>query len=115
MNSVAFNDDDVTSQLDAQGKYTTPAINENSTLMVVYEKEEENAVSSARESSVKIQGTSFGVRVTDENMDDMIMVYSADGIQQKSVKVEGLITDIPLSKDKVYIIKVGTKTVKLSL
>ena len=48
-------------------------------------------------------------------MDDMIMVYSADGIQQKSVKVEGLITDIPLSKDKVYIIKVGTKTVKLSL
>ena len=115
IHSVAFNDDDVTSQLDAQGKYTTPAINENSTLMVVYEKEEENAVSSARESSVKIQGTSFGVRVTDENMDDMIMVYSADGIQQKSVKVEGLITDIPLSKDKVYIIKVGTKTVKLSL
>ena len=115
IHSVAFNDDDVTSQLDAQGKYTTPAINENSTLMVVYEKEEENAVSSARESSVKIQGTSFGVRVTDDNMDDMIMVYSADGIQQKSVKVEGLITDIPLSKDKVYIIKVGTKTVKLSL
>ena len=115
IHSVAFNNDDVTSQLDDENHYTTPAINENSTLTIIYEKEEVNAVRTDRQSSVKVQSTSFGVRVTDDNMDDMIMVYSADGIQQKSVKVEGLITDIPLSKDKVYIIKVGTKTVKLSL
>lgn len=75
----------------------------------------ESAVKSVVNSSVKIQVMDYGIRVSDANSDDVIRVYSIDGVLQKTVKAEGLITDIPLSKDKVYIVKVGGKTVKLSL
>ena len=75
----------------------------------------ESAVKSVVNSLVKIQVMDYGIRVSDANSGDVIRVYSVDGTLQKSVKAEGHITDIPLSKDKVYIVKVGGKTVKLSL
>lgn len=115
IHSVSFNNSDVTSQLNSDKAFTTPAINSDATLIVVYEKGDDSAVNALRKSAVKIQGMSFGIRVSDANSDDVIRVYSADGTLQKSVKAEGHITDIPLSKDKVYIVKVGGKTVKLSL
>ena len=94
--------------------FTTPAITSNSTLSVVYEQGDDNAVKSLSMSNVKIQATSLGVRVIDANIDDIIRVYTVDGILLNSVKVDEKIVDIPLYKDNVYVIKVGTKTVKLS-
>ena len=64
---------------------------------------------------VKIQSMSFGVRVIDANTGDRINIYSSDGILQKSVKAEGKITDILLSKGHVYIVKIGRKTVKVAI
>lgn len=115
IHSVTFNDSDVTNQLSSNNTFTTPAIYSNSTLSVVYEQGENSAVSAARQSEVKIHGMSFGVRVLNANTNDIIRVFSTDSILQKSVKAEGQITDIPLPDGKVYIVKVGSKTVKLSL
>lgn len=75
----------------------------------------ESAIRSIENSLVKIQVIDYGIKVSDANAGDVIRVYSTNGVLLKSVKAEGQITDIPLSKDKVYIVKVGGKTVKLSL
>ena len=114
IHTVTFNNSDVTSQLSSDGRYTTPTINSNSTLYVVYEQGN-TAVRSVKESTVQIQAKSFGVRVIDANMGDMIYIYTTDGLLQHSIKVDAQTIDIPLTKDNVYIVKVGMKTVKLSL
>lgn len=113
IHSVTFNNSNVTNQLTSDGQFTTPAITGNSTLSVVYE-EGSSIVSSLPESLVKIQETSYGARITDAIFGDLIQVYTLDGILLNSVNVEGNITDVPLDKNNVYIIKVGNKTVKLS-
>lgn len=115
IHSVTFNDTDVTNQLDGDNTLMTPAIKSNSTLSVVYEQSDGNAVYSARESSVKIQGMSFGARVTNASVGDIITVYSINGILQKNIKAENNTIDIPLQTGEIYIVKVGTKTMKLSL
>gem|GEM_PF-636687 len=113
IHSVMFNNSDVTNKLSTGNQYTTPAITGDSWLFVVYEKIDEDAISFIPESNVKIQGTSFGARVIDAEMGDMIRVYTTDGKLQHSVKVDSSSVDIPLEKDNVYIIQVGTKTIKL--
>ena len=113
IHSVMFNNSDVTKQLSSDYKYTTPVINNNSWLSVVYEKIDDDAVTSIAESNVKIQGTSFGARVLDAELGDMIRVYTTDGKLQHSLMVDGSSVDVPLAKDNIYIIQVGTKTMKL--
>ena len=115
IHSVTYNNTDVTSQLSSDNTFTTPTINSNSTLSIVYEEDNTTAVNSIRESSVKIHAMSFGIRVTDANIEDLIQVYSVDGILLKSSKPEGQTTDILLPNGNVYIVKVGTKTLKLSI
>ena len=73
----------------------------------------ESSVKSLDNSMIRIQNISFGIRVLNVNVGDVIRIYSIDGILQKSVKAEEQITDIPLIKDKVYIVKAGGKIVKL--
>ena len=63
--------------------------------------------------SVTISSTSFGIRVSNVNMGDVIKVYSADGVLHKSVRADAKTIDIPLTKGYMYIVKVGTKTMKL--
>ncbi len=115
IHSVTYNNTDVTSQLSSDNTFTTPTINSSSTLSIVYEEDNNTAVKSIRESSVKIHAMSFGIRVTDANIEDLIQVYSVDGILLKSSKPEGQTTDILLPNGNVYIVKVGTKTMKLSI
>lgn len=75
----------------------------------------ESAVKSLENSLTKIQRTPYGIRVTNANIGDVIQVYSADGILHRSVKVEGEMTDIRLSNGTVYVVKVGTRTMKIGL
>ena len=65
------------------------------------------------DSPVKVQRTSYGIKVIDANMGDMIRVYTLDGLLQHSIRVDSKNVNIPLKKQDVYIIKVGGKMVKL--
>ena len=112
VHSVTFNNSDVTNQLNSGGSFTTPTITSNSTLSVVFEQGS-SSVNATRSSNVKIMATSEGIKVVDANMDDVIRVYTTDGLLLHSVKVDSQTIDIPLTKRDVYIIKVGEKTVKL--
>ena len=114
VHSVVFNSVDVTAQLDNEMMYMTPAINDDSRLSVVYELFDEDAITSVAESKAKVLGTSFGARVIDADMDDMISVYTADGKLHNTIKVDSQTIDIPLANDNMlYIIQVGSKKVKL--
>ncbi len=64
-------------------------------------------------SQVKVQRTSYGIKVIDANVGDVICIYTLDGLLQHSVKVESKNVEIPLNRQNVYIIKVGGKIVKL--
>ena len=75
----------------------------------------ESSVKSLDNASIKIQRMPFGIRVLNAKSGDFIRIYSADGVLQRSVKVEGEITDIRLSNGAVYVIKVGTRTMKIGL
>lgn len=90
--------------------YSTARIRKN-----VVIGEGSTSINTTIDSSVQILPTSFGVRVMNAKEGELIRVYSTDGILQNSVKVEGPITDIPLSNNNFYIIKVEGITAKLSL
>jgi len=64
-------------------------------------------------SQVKVQRTSYGIKVNDANVGDIIYVYTLDGQLQHSIKVDSKNVDIPLKKQDVYIIKIGGKIVKV--
>lgn len=114
IHSVTFNNDDVTNELDTDDSFTTPAMNENATLIVVYEQES-SAVNNIQNSNVKVLATSEGIKVTGIDADEVIQVYNIDGVLQQSVRAGGSVVEIPLIKSNVYIVKIGTKTVKLRL
>ena len=115
IHSVMYNNSDVTNKLNGDNQFTTPAITGDSWLSVVYERVDEDAIAFVPESNVKIQATPTGARVIDGETGDMIRVYTTDGKLQHSVEVDKQVVDIPLAKDDIYIIQVGTKTVKLGL
>lgn len=116
VHSLSFNNEDVTQQINDNGKYTTPVINEDATLNAVFEKNVENGIlASTRKSSARIQATTFGVKVTNVEPGNSVQIFTEDGILQKSVKIESSQTDINLPKDKLYIIKVDNKTYKMRL
>ena len=114
VHSITFNNADVTNELDADDSFTTPAINENATLIVVYEQEC-SAVNNIQNSNVKVLATSYGVKVIGVSADEEISVYTIDGALQQSVRADNSVVEIPLQKNCVYIIKVGAKAIKLRL
>ena len=114
IHSVTFNGVDVTSQLDSNGLYTTPAINENSTLIIIYEQTN-NAVNAPLSSTVRILPTAIGIKVTGGSVGDVVQVFTADGVLLKAVKADSTELDILLKKDKVYLVRVGQTTMKLRL
>ena len=73
----------------------------------------ESAIKTQDDAKIKIHSMPFGIRVLDVNVGDLIQVYSTDGILQKSVKVVEKITNITLIKNKIYIVKIGRKTMKI--
>lgn len=90
-----------------QNYYSSPRVRKFVTI------DNEDGISTVADSNVKIQGTSFGARVIDAHLGDMIRVYTMDGKLIHSVEVDGPSVDISLAKDGIYIIQVGTKTMKL--
>lgn len=90
--------------------YSSTRINKNVTI-----GNGESSVKSLDNASIKIQRMPFGIRVSNAKSGDFIRIYSANGVLHRSVKVEGEITDIGLSNGTVYVIKVGTRTMKIGL
>lgn len=73
-----------------------------------------SSVNSVTGAVVKIRMISTGIRVDNVSVGEMIRVYTSDGVLLKNVKAESQSIEIPLTKNHLYFIKVGTKTFKFS-
>ena len=115
VNTVAFNGVDVTNELDAENKYTTPTITENSTLNVSFELETPSAVHELSERHVSIRGYNGNIVVEGANQGDEIKVYAIDGAMIASMISNGSNVQINVEENQVYVVKVAQRTFKLSL
>lgn len=88
-----------------QNYYSSPRVRKVITI------DNDDAISSIDESEVKIQSSSFGVKVTGVNKGEMVRVYTVDGKLRHSIEADSQSIDIPLKKGGIYIIqfKDGTK------
>lgn len=87
--------------------YSTQRINKTVTIVDV------DAVKTANASKVKVLATGNGIRVENAKEGETIRVYTTDGLLVKTVRAHQHATEIPLAKDKAFVITVEDKTVKL--
>ena len=112
--SMTFNGETVTGEIDSNGTYTTPAINENSELNIVYAEGASSAPSmenphihfTSTENSIVINGTMGG---------ESISVCSLEGKCLAKVVVSGYTTEIPLYTHQTYLIKINQSVFKVSM
>ena len=90
--------------------YSTQRINKKVTIV-----DEDSAVEDISESEVTINATSNGITVKGVYSGDVIRVYNIYGVLLQCVRSEGSQVDLPLYKNKVYVIKVNTNVFKIRL
>jgi hypothetical protein len=113
LHSVTFNGQELTVE---DNTVTTPAVSaEHSTLIVTFEQTGTTAIAEHQPSTVKILGSANGIHVTNAQKGDTVDVYTTDGRLVRSQRLSGTQADISLNAGALYIIKVGTKTVKVRL
>lgn len=114
IHSVTFNGVDYTSQLDASNTFNTPRINADATITIAY-AEGSSTISNVRGNTMKVLGTSNGIKVTGANRGEQVSVYTADGKLLYSRLSSGEEVFVPLLEDCIYIVKVGSQTIKIGI
>ncbi len=114
IHSVTFNGTELTVE---DNMVTTPSVSAaHSKLIVTFEP---GTSSGARllnaTDQVKILGTPNGIHIANANAGDRVEIFTADGRLQRTEKMKGQSADIALKSNTLYIIKVGSKTVKVLL
>ena len=114
VHSVTFNG----TELDVDGNtVTTPAVSaEHNSLIVTFEKmAPTEAKAATRANQPKVLGTMGGIHITNATVGDVVTVYNAEGHQVRSQKLNASQADISLKNGELYIVKVGSKVVKVRL
>ena len=114
VHSVSFNDEDITKQLDAHNRFTTPNINTSTTLNVVYESSSDG-ITSTKVSSTKVIGTSFGIRIENANPNEVLRIYTIDGKLVKKQKILSSEVDVDLPNNETYVVNLEDLKVKVRL
>ena len=114
IHSVTFNGVDYTSQLDASNTFNTPRINADATITIAY-AEENSGVSNVIANKIKVLGTSNGIKIIGTHTGESIYVYGADGKLLYYGQSTGNDDFVPLPEDSIYIVKVGSQTVKIGI
>lgn len=114
--SVMLDEEDVTMELSADGTYTTPAINADTRLTVVYaEGEAPSAIAGTRANQPAVMVKGDGISLNGLSAGDRLTVYTLDGHQVYNGEARGSQADIPLAAGKVYIVRMNDKALKVSL
>lgn len=111
--SVTYNDEDVTSSLDEENQFTTPAITTDAVLRVVYTQD--TRVASLQNDDINILAVSGGLWIDGATKDTVCQVFATDGKLLKTVRLTNSRTFVSLDAGQVYIVKVGDKTMKAAL
>ena len=113
LNTVLFNGEDVTSQLE-NDVFTTPYITGASTLSISYTiptKAEDMTLNS----HIKAYGYDGEIVISGCNRNEMITIYSVDGLLLHTEYATTDITRIAMPTDAVYVVKVCDTAVKVAL
>jgi hypothetical protein len=114
INSVMFNDEDVTGML-VDNTYTTPAITADAVLSVVFESAD-NKVRVGTNSRLKVTGNSNGrICINNITPGDVVTVYSANGMITHRQTANGSEMILNVDKHGVYLVTIGSSTFKLSI
>lgn len=114
INSVMYNDEDVTGQL-VDNTYTTPAMTADGTLVVAFEQVV-NGISTIETSRVRMKGDSNGnICINNITPGDVVTVYSANGMITHRQTANGSEMILNVDKHGVYLVTIGSSTFKLSI
>ena len=115
INAVTYNGEDVTTQLTEDNTFSTPVLTDDATLNISYELESPNDVESTRANAIKVRGMGNTITINGTTEGETITLYTTDGTMvaiQKSEAGENFFT---VDTNKVYIVKVGDKVVKIGM
>jgi hypothetical protein len=113
--SVMLDEEDVTAELSADGTYTTPAINADTRLTVVYAEGSTGLTRIFTESQPEVKVTDNGLMLNSLSEGDRVEVYTLDGHRVYTSKATGSHAVIPVAPNKVYIIRINDQTLKVCL
>ena len=112
--SVTLNGESVKEYIDAEGNYTTPAINSNSVLNIVY-AEGSTDIASHQSSDLQFSTSVNTIIVNGTKGDERINVYTLDGVRVESLRAFPVQTIITLESSQTYLVKVDKDTFKIRL
>ena len=114
VSSLTLNGENVKAEMTEDGNYTTPAINSNSTLYVVYSQ---GATSAAALHTDDYQLSAFGNTLTISGTEggEQISVYSIEGKNVTSLTAKKGTTEIVVNNNQTYIVKVKDQVYKIRM
>ena len=112
--SVTLNGENVTGEVSSDGTYTTPAINTNSTLTVVY-AQGGSAVRSLLSNRLQLNVNDSEIIISGTEGGEHVNVYTLDGKCLQSLTANKSQTVINVAPHQTYIIKINEETFKVAL
>ena len=114
ISSITFNGTDVTNEL-VENTYTTPAITCDSELNVVFVTSESSIYSVYNTSDVVVSASQQTIHIKGLEENTPVAVYNTNGQLYHSATATDYDININMSKEGVYLVKVGNKTFKVIL
>ena len=114
VSSLTLNGENVKAEMAEDGTYTTPAINSNSTLYVVYSQ---GASSVAAFHAEDYQLSAFGNTLTISGTEggEQVSVYTIEGKNVTSLTADKGMTEIVVNYNQTYIVKVKDQVYKIRM
>lgn len=113
--SVMLDEEDVTAEISVDGTYTTPAINADTRLTVVYAEGSTGLTRIYTDSQPEVKVTDDGLMLNNLSEGDRVEVYTLDGHRVYTSKATGAHAEIPVAPNKVYIVRINDQTFKVCL
>lgn len=113
--SVTMDGTDVTAQATNGGSFTTPAINSDATIIIVYEEAMPTRRDAATRSQAVVKVVRDGVIISNAEPDSQCVVYQTDGQQVVNTIVGERTRKIVLPQGQVYILTIDGRTLKFAL
>ena len=114
VNSLTFNGEDITDQIQRNTYIDTPVLREKSTIRIAFEQTE-TGVQEVDRCQARVLGYDGGIIVEQVQAGQPIHVYTLDGKLIRAVVATQSRQAVPLPASQVYVIKVGQKTIKIRL
>lgn len=116
IHSVTYNGSDVTELLDSDNLFTTPTINSDAKVAVVFEKIPDGIVMMESSSGMRVQVGNRQISISGATSKEVLQLYNAEGQLVKTIQADadGVAT-LTVSKKGLYIVSSADKNFKLRI